>query len=52
VLSGDREAIAKLPMPDLVKIVAATLTGMTTDEFDAEVRKWLVTAKDERWKRP
>jgi len=52
VLSGDREAIAKLTMPDLVKIVAATLTGMTTDEFGAEVTKWLATARDARWKRP
>jgi hypothetical protein len=27
VLSGDLEAIAKLPLPELEKIVAATLTG-------------------------
>ena len=52
VLSGDREAIAKLSMPELVKIVAVTLTGMTTDEFGAEVTKWLATARDARWKRP
>ncbi len=39
-------------MPDLEKIIVATLTGMTTDEFDAEVKKWLATAKDPRWKRP
>jgi phosphoserine phosphatase len=52
VLSGDREAIAKLTMADLEKIIVSTLTGMTTDEFDAEVRKWLATAKDPRWKRP
>ena len=25
---------------------------MTVDEFDAEVKKWLATAKDPRWKRP
>ena len=49
-MSGDREAIAKLPMPDLEKILAATLTGMTMDEFSAEVKKWLTTAKDPRWK--
>jgi phosphoglycolate phosphatase-like HAD superfamily hydrolase len=51
-LSGDRAAIAKLPMPDLEKIIVATLTGMTTDIFNAEVAKWLTTAKDPRWKRP
>jgi haloacid dehalogenase-like hydrolase len=52
VLSGDREAIAKLPLPDLEKIILATLTGMTTDEFQAEGKKWLAMAKDPRWKRP
>ena len=52
VLSGDREAIAKLSTPDLEKILAATLTGMTVDDFEAEVAKWIATAKDGRWKRP
>jgi hypothetical protein len=52
VLSGNREAMAKLSMRDLEEIIVTTLTGMTTDEFDAEVKKWLATAKDPRWKRP
>jgi haloacid dehalogenase-like hydrolase len=52
VLSGDREAIAKLPLRELEKIILVTLTGMTTDEFEAEGKKWLATAKDPRWKRP
>jgi phosphoglycolate phosphatase-like HAD superfamily hydrolase len=52
VLSGDREAIAKLTMPDLEKILAATLSGMTTDEFSAQVNDWLLKAKDPRWERP
>jgi phosphoglycolate phosphatase-like HAD superfamily hydrolase len=52
VLSGNREAIAKLPMKDLEKIVVATLTGMSTDEFQAEVKQWLAKAKDPRWKKP
>jgi phosphoglycolate phosphatase-like HAD superfamily hydrolase len=52
VLSGDREAIAKLSMNDLQKIVAATLTGMTVEQFQAEVKSWLATARDPRWKRP
>jgi hypothetical protein len=52
VMSGDREAIAKLPTPDLEKIIVATLTGMTTTEFAAQVSKWLSTAKDPRWKKP
>jgi phosphoglycolate phosphatase-like HAD superfamily hydrolase len=52
VLSGNRDAIAKLSMPDLEKILIATLTGMSVDEFRAEAQKWLTTAKDPRWKRP
>jgi phosphoglycolate phosphatase-like HAD superfamily hydrolase len=52
VLSGDREAIAKLPLKDLEKILAATLTGMTVDEFQADVKKWLATARHPRWDRP
>jgi len=51
VLSGNREAMAKLTMQDLEKILAATLTGITVDEFRAEVEKWITTAKDPRWHR-
>jgi hypothetical protein len=51
VLSGNREAIAKLSKHDLELIAVETLTGMTTDEFAAEVKQWLLTAKDTRWKR-
>ena len=52
VMSGDREAIAKLPMEDLFKILAATLTGMSVDQFEADTKHWLETARDPRWKRP
>jgi phosphoglycolate phosphatase-like HAD superfamily hydrolase len=52
VLSGNREAIAKLPMHDLEKVLVATLTGMTVEEFKAEASKWLETARHPRWKRP
>jgi phosphoserine phosphatase len=52
VLSGNREAMAKLTMQDLFKILAATLTGMSVDQFRAEANQWLETAKDPRWKRP
>jgi len=52
VLSGDEEAIAKLTTPDLERIILTTLTGMTTEEYAAEVKKWLATGKDHRWKRP
>lgn len=51
VMSGNQAAIAKLSMADLEKILAATLTGMTVEEFQADVKQWLATAKDPRWKR-
>jgi hypothetical protein len=51
VLSGNREAMAKLTMPQLEMIVAATLTGMTVEDFNSEVRKWLAIAKHPRWNR-
>ena len=51
-LSGDRAAIAKLHEKDLIKIAAATLTGMPVETFQADVKKWLAEARDPRWKRP
>ena len=52
VMSGDREAMARLSLEDLEKILAATLTGMTVEEFRAQATKWLDSARDPRWKRP
>ena len=52
ILKGDRAAVAKLTMPDLLKLVAATSTGMSVEAFSAEAKKWLAEAKDPRWKKP
>ena len=52
VLSGNREAMARLPMKELEEILAATLTGMTVDEFSAEAKAWIERAKHPRWDRP
>jgi phosphoglycolate phosphatase-like HAD superfamily hydrolase len=51
VLSGDREAVAKLPTEDLLKILAATLTGMSVDQSADQAKKWLDQARDPRWQR-
>ena len=51
VLSGNREAIAKLSLHELEAILAATLTGMSVEAFEAEAAKWLTTAKHPRWNR-
>ena len=52
VLSGNREAMARLPMKELEEILAATLTGMTVDEFSAEAKAWIERARHPRWDRP
>jgi len=52
VLSGNLEVIAQLSNDDLFKILDATLTDMSVDEFKAEVTRWLLHARDPRWKRP
>jgi phosphoglycolate phosphatase-like HAD superfamily hydrolase len=52
VLSGNREAMARLSLRELEEILAATLTGMATEEFNAEARKWLEAARHPRWNRP
>jgi phosphoserine phosphatase len=52
VLTGNRAAIAKLSTADLVKILTATLTGMSVEEFQRQVKTWLAGARDPRWKRP
>jgi phosphoglycolate phosphatase-like HAD superfamily hydrolase len=52
VLSGNPEEMAELTTPDLEKILGATLTGMTVEEFKAEATKWLKTARHPRWDRP
>ena len=51
VLSGNQAEIAKLSKLDFELIAVTTLTDMTTGEFTAEVKKWIETAKDHRWKR-
>ena len=51
VLSGNREAIAKLSLHELEAILAATLAGMPVETFEAEAAKWLTTAKHPRWNR-
>src|SRR5260370_38606444 len=52
VLSGDREAIAKLPMAQLEKILSATLTGMSTEQIEAEVKQWVAHSKNPHGREP
>jgi phosphoglycolate phosphatase-like HAD superfamily hydrolase len=52
ILAGDRAAIAKFTMQDLLAVVAATHAGMTTQEFAEIVSDWTAKARDPRWNRP
>jgi phosphoglycolate phosphatase-like HAD superfamily hydrolase len=52
VLSGDREAMARLSLKELEEVLGATLSGMSVDEFQAEVKTWLASARHPRYRRP
>lgn len=52
VLEGDTKALAASGEKGLVRIVMATHTGMTTQQFDATVKQWLKTAQHPRFRRP
>ena len=52
VLGGDRAAIAKLHTEDLLKIVAASQSGLTIEGFHDVVRQWAATAKHPKFQRP
>jgi hypothetical protein len=52
VLTGDREAIAKLSMREIFEIVLTTQSGMSIEDFRVDVRQWLATAKHPRWNKP
>jgi phosphoglycolate phosphatase-like HAD superfamily hydrolase len=45
VLAGDLKGMLAGGYHALIAIVAATHSGMTTDEFEAEVRKWVATTR-------
>jgi phosphoglycolate phosphatase-like HAD superfamily hydrolase len=49
VMSRNMAAISKLTMPDLEKLAGATLSGMTLDDFHAQVAAWIAQAEDPRW---
>jgi phosphoglycolate phosphatase-like HAD superfamily hydrolase len=52
VMSGNHEAMSKLHTEDLIKIAAATLSGMSEETFAAQAKEWLAKAHDPRWKKP
>jgi phosphoglycolate phosphatase-like HAD superfamily hydrolase len=51
VLDGDADALAASGEKGMVEIIAATHSGMSTDDFLKIVGDWLATAKHPRFKR-
>ncbi len=52
VLQGDQRAVMASGQEGLVRILLATHTGMTTDEFAKAAADWIGTARHPRFNRP
>jgi phosphoglycolate phosphatase-like HAD superfamily hydrolase len=52
LLKGDVKTAAKAGEKGLLAVIAATHSGMTVPQFDAQVRDWIKTARHPRFKRP
>lgn len=52
VLEGDQKTLAASGMNGILEIVAATHSGMSTEDFIANARRWLASAKHPRSQRP
>jgi hypothetical protein len=52
VLEDDHKALGAAGLKGLLQLVAATHSGMTSDEFDRTARDWFATARHPRFKRP
>lgn len=52
VLENDHQALAAQGMDGLLKIVAATHSGMSSDDFTARSRSWLASARHPRTGKP
>lgn len=52
IISNDREAVLKMGEHDWEKVIAATHTGMSIEDFQQIVKYWLSAAKHPRFNRP
>ena len=52
LLEGDKKSLAAGGEKALLEIIAASHSGMTTEEFEGTVKEWLATAKHPRFNRP
>ncbi len=52
VIEDDQKALGAAGMKGILELMAATHSGMTTDEFGRIVTDWFATAKHPKFKRP
>src|SRR5262249_44148900 len=52
ILAHDREAMLSFTVQDFEKVVAVTHSGITVQQFQEIVKKWLAEAKHPRFNRP
>ena len=52
ILAGDMAGLAASGQKGLLEVVAATHSGMTTEEFARTVGEWITSAQHPRFKRP
>jgi phosphoglycolate phosphatase-like HAD superfamily hydrolase len=52
VLEGDMKTLAEQGEHGIVKLVMGTHAGMTTDQFESDVKEWLATARHPRFDKP
>jgi len=52
ILARDRDAMLRFSVQDFEKVVALTHSGMTVQQFQEIVKKWLAEAKHPRFKQP
>jgi phosphoglycolate phosphatase-like HAD superfamily hydrolase len=52
VLEGDMKTLAEQGEHGIVQLVMATHAGMTTEQFESDVKEWLATARHPRFDKP
>ncbi|MBV8487835.1 MAG: haloacid dehalogenase-like hydrolase [Planctomycetaceae bacterium] len=51
ILSGNRDEMTRFTIQDFVRVIAATHSGMSEEEFHETIKQWLATAEHPRYKR-
>ena len=52
VLAGDRAALERSSEQEILELITATHSGMTSNDFAETASSWLTTARDPRFRRP